>query len=101
MQPIRVASVQFESVTGNKTANLATRAGVAGRVKFSIRTPLIEMTKAQIIKTGLALGVDYAVTLSCYDPTPEGLACGLCDSCRIRRKGFAEAGVPDPTRYIR
>ena len=83
-----------------KTANLATRAGVTGQEKFFIRTPLINMTKAEIIRTGLDLGVDYTVTLSCYDPTPEGLACGLCDSCRIRRRGFAEAGVPDPTRYI-
>jgi 7-cyano-7-deazaguanine synthase len=83
-----------------KMANLATRAAITGRQQFSIRTPLIRMTKAEIIRTGLALGVDYAVTLSCYDPTPEGLACGLCDSCRIRKKGFAEAGVPDPTRYV-
>ena len=57
------------------------------------------MTKAQIINTGISLGVDYSVTLSCYNPSPAGLACGRCDSCRIRRKGFAEAGLPDPTRY--
>jgi len=82
-----------------KTANLATRAGVTGQKKFTIKTPLINMTKAQIIQTGLALGVDYSITLSCYDPSPRGLACGLCDSCRIRKKGFEGAGVPDPTRY--
>ncbi len=82
-----------------KTANLATRAGVAGSRPFSVKTPLIHMTKAEIIKTGIALGVDYSITLSCYDPSAEGLACGQCDSCRIRKKGFAEANVPDPTCY--
>jgi 7-cyano-7-deazaguanine synthase len=82
-----------------KTANLATRAGVTGSQKFAVKTPLIHMTKAQIINTGISLGVDYSVTLSCYNPSPAGLACGRCDSCRIRRKGFAEAGLPDPTRY--
>ena len=80
-------------------ANLATRAGVTGSGKFTIRTPLIHMTKAEIISTGISLGVDYSVTLSCYDPSPDGLACGRCDSCRIRRKGFTEAGLPDPTCY--
>jgi 7-cyano-7-deazaguanine synthase len=64
-----------------------------------IHTPLIHMTKAQIIQTGAALGVDYALTHSCYDPAPAGLACGRCDSCVLRRKGFQEAGVPDPTLY--
>ena len=83
-----------------KMANLATRAGVTGNGKFTIRTPLIHMTKAEIIKTGISLGVDYSLTVSCYDPSPDGLACGRCDSCRIRRKGFVEAGVPDPTRYV-
>lgn len=80
-------------------ANLATRAGVEGSGRFSIHTPLIHLTKAEIIRAGLTLGVDYGRTHSCYDPTPDGLACGLCDSCRLRLKGFAEAGVPDPVRY--
>jgi 7-cyano-7-deazaguanine synthase len=80
-------------------ANLATRAGVEGTGRFRIRTPLIDLTKADIIGRGLALGVDYGKTHSCYDPTAEGLACGLCDSCRLRLKGFAEAGIPDPVRY--
>jgi len=79
-------------------ANLATKAGVQGN-GFRIHTPLIALTKAEIIKKGLALGVDYALTHSCYDPTPAGLACGLCDSCRLRLKGFAEAGLSDPLRY--
>jgi len=80
-------------------ANLATRAGVEGSGRFEIHAPLIRLTKAEIIRKGLALGVDYGRTHSCYDPTDEGLACGLCDSCRLRLKGFAEAGVPDPVRY--
>jgi 7-cyano-7-deazaguanine synthase len=75
-------------------ANLATKAGVEG-AKFTIHTPLIAMSKAQIIKTGLRLGVDFGLTHSCYDPTPEGLACGRCDSCLLRRKGFAEAGAEE------
>lgn len=78
-------------------ANLATRAGVEGR-KLTIHAPLIAWTKAQIIRRGLELGVDFALTTSCYDPTPKG-ACGHCDSCLLRLKGFAEAGVPDPARY--
>jgi 7-cyano-7-deazaguanine synthase len=82
-----------------KMANLATRAGVEGTSKFHIHTPLISMTKAEIIKTGLALGVDYSLTHSCYDPTAEGLSCGECDSCRLRLKGFAEAGLSDPLKY--
>lgn len=82
-----------------KMANLATRAGVEGTSRFSIHTPLIAMTKAEIIKAGLALGVDYGLTHSCYDPTPEGLSCGECDSCRLRLKGFAEAGLTDPLHY--
>jgi 7-cyano-7-deazaguanine synthase len=81
-------------------ANLATKAGVEGTGRFAIHTPLISLTKAEIIRKGLALGVDYGRTHSCYDPSPEGLACGLCDSCRLRLKGFAEAGVPDPVRYV-
>lgn len=80
-------------------ANLATRAAVEGKVRVRIRTPLISMTKAQIIKTGIALGVDYSLTHSCYDPSAEKRACGLCDSCILRRKGFREAGVADPTVY--
>jgi 7-cyano-7-deazaguanine synthase len=79
-------------------ANLATKAGVEGN-GFLIHTPLISLTKAEIIKKGLELGVDYSRTHSCYDPTPEGVACGLCDSCRLRLKGFIEAGVPDPICY--
>jgi len=80
-------------------ANLATKAGVEGKSRFKIHTPLIRMTKAEIIKNGLALGLDYSLTWSCYDPTPEGLACGLCDSCQLRLKGFKEAGLKDPIRY--
>jgi 7-cyano-7-deazaguanine synthase len=81
-----------------KMANLATKAGVEGN-GFRIHTPLIALTKADIIRKGLSLGVDYSLTHSCYDPTPAGLACGLCDSCRLRLKGFAEAGLKDPVRY--
>jgi 7-cyano-7-deazaguanine synthase len=83
-----------------RMANLATKAGVEGDIKIRIRTPLIRLTKAQIIQKGIKLGVDYALTHSCYDPSPHGLACGKCDSCRLREKGFKEAGVTDPTRYI-
>ena len=83
-----------------RMANLATRAGVEGIVKTKIRAPLIHLTKAQIIKKGVELGIDYALTHSCYDPSPDGLACGQCDSCLIRKKGFEEAGVKDPTKYI-
>ena len=80
-------------------ANLATKAGVEGSHTLQIHTPLIRMTKADIIKKGIALGVDYALTHSCYDPDTEGNACGRCDSCLLRKKGFADAGVKDPTRY--
>lgn len=80
-------------------ANLATRAGVEQVGRYRIHTPLISLSKADIIRRGLALGVDYALTHSCYDPTPAGLACGRCDSCRLRRKGFAEVGVKDPVAY--
>jgi len=80
-------------------ANLATKAGVEGTSRIKIQTPLIRLTKAEIIKKGLELGLDYLLTWSCYDPTPEGLACGLCDSCQLRLKGFREAGVKDPIRY--
>jgi 7-cyano-7-deazaguanine synthase len=82
-----------------RMANLATRAGVEGRIRVKIHTPLIAMTKAEIIKTGLKLGVDYSLTHSCYDPTSQGLACGRCDSCLLRLKGFTEAGARDPLRY--
>jgi len=80
-------------------ANLATKAGVEGKQQLRIHTPLIDMTKAQIISTGLALGVDFALTHSCYDPDPQGRACGHCDSCAIRLKGFAELGTKDPGSY--
>jgi 7-cyano-7-deazaguanine synthase len=79
-------------------ANLATKAGVEG-ARFVVHTPLMQLDKAGIIRLGMSLGVDYALTHSCYDPTPEGLACGACDSCALRAKGFREAGVADPTRY--
>ena len=81
-------------------ANLATKAGVEGSGRMTIRTPLISLSKADIIRKGISLGVDYARTHSCYDPTEDGAACGLCDSCRLRLKGFAEAGVVDPIRYL-
>lgn len=77
-------------------ANLATKAGVEGAQRLKIHAPLISLTKAQIIKQGLRLGVDYAQTSSCYDPAEDGRPCGACDSCLLRAKGFAEAGVPDP-----
>ena len=80
-------------------ANLATRAGVTGKERIRIHTPLIHLTKAQIIELGLKLGVDYSQTLSCYDPDESGNACGRCDSCSLRKKGFADAGLPDPTAY--
>lgn len=79
-------------------ANLATAAGVEGRQHLTIRTPLMEMTKAQIIQRGVELGVDYGLTLSCYDPGPDGIPCGHCDSCLLRAKGFSEAGLTDPAR---
>jgi 7-cyano-7-deazaguanine synthase len=79
-------------------ANLATKSGVQGHA-FRVHAPLIAMTKADIIRAGAALGLDYALTVSCYQADAQGRACGVCDSCRIRRAGFAAAGVPDPTRY--
>jgi 7-cyano-7-deazaguanine synthase len=82
-------------------ANLATKAAVEQTGSFRIHTPLISMTKAEIITTGIALGVDYSLTHSCYDPSPTGLSCGRCDSCRLRLKGFAEAGLHDPLTYLR
>lgn len=80
-------------------ANLATQAGVEGKTELTIRTPLIDKTKSEIIQIGTALGVDYSLTLSCYHPDAEGRTCGGCDSCLLRKKGFEAAGVPDPTRY--
>lgn len=77
-------------------ANLATKAGVEGTQRLKIHTPLIELTKAQIVWRGVELGVDYSITSSCYDPSPQGKPCGACDSCLLRAKGFAEAGVKDP-----
>jgi 7-cyano-7-deazaguanine synthase len=77
-------------------ASLATKAGVEGRQRLRIHTPLIALSKAEIIRRGLSLGVDYGLTSSCYDPGPDGRPCGACDSCQLRAKGFAGAGVPDP-----
>jgi 7-cyano-7-deazaguanine synthase len=82
-----------------RLANLATKASTEGAGKFRVHSPLLKLTKAEIIREGVKLGVDYALTLSCYDPDATGRACGRCDSCLLRKKGFAEAGVPDPTRY--
>ena len=87
--------VAFEAM-----ANLATRAGVEGQ-KLTIHTPLMTMGKGDIIREGLALGVDYRETVSCYQASDEGLACGRCDACRLRRQGFEDAGVADQTRYFR
>jgi 7-cyano-7-deazaguanine synthase len=86
----------FESL-----ANLATKAGVEGTARFRIHAPLIEMSKRQIIELGVSLGVDYAATSSCYDPTPDGAACGACDACVLRLRGFADAGLTDPARYAK
>jgi 7-cyano-7-deazaguanine synthase len=85
----------FESM-----ANLATRMTTEGGSRLRIHTPLIALTKAEIIRRGSQLGVDYSLTHSCYDPDEQGCSCGRCDSCILRKKGFAEAGVPDPTRYV-
>ncbi len=82
-------------------ANLATKAGVEKKQKLTIHTPLIAMSKAEIIRRGMELGVDYSLTHSCYDPEEDGTACGQCDSCLLRLKGFAEAGIRDPVRYKR
>ena len=82
-----------------RMANLATKAGVEGRSKITIHTPLIHLTKAEIIRHGVALGVDLSLTWSCYDPNPDGYPCGACDSCVLREKGFAEAGIPDPGSF--
>lgn len=77
-------------------ANLATRAGVEGSQRLQIHTPLISMTKAEIIQEGIRLGVDYSLTISCYDPSPSGSACGACDACQLRQRGFSQAGITDP-----
>jgi len=82
-----------------KMANLATKAAVLGEQRIRIHAPLISLTKAEIIRRGLELGVDYSLTSSCYDPSPAAEACGACDSCILRKKGFLEAGIADPTRY--
>lgn len=92
-RPVFIAA--FERV-----ANLATRAGVEGTTAFRIVAPLVNMTKAQIIRRGVELGVDYGLTISCYQADDDGRACGTCDSCRLRRDGFAAAGIADPTRYF-
>jgi 7-cyano-7-deazaguanine synthase len=83
-----------------RLANLATKAGVEGATRVKIHTPLIALTKAEIVARGLELGVDYGMTTSCYDPSPSGAACGACDACLLRLKGFAENGIPDPAQYI-
>jgi 7-cyano-7-deazaguanine synthase len=82
-----------------RLANLATKSAVEGQGAFRVHAPLVQLTKADIIRTGLRLGVDYALTLSCYDPDDQGRACGRCDSCRIRLKGFQDAGSTDPASY--
>lgn len=82
-----------------RMANLATRAGVEGRTNLAIRTPLISLSKAAVIRLGVSLGVDYSATISCYDPGSNGNACGRCDACQLRLKGFREAGMEDPIRY--
>ncbi|MCY2926728.1 MAG: 7-cyano-7-deazaguanine synthase QueC [Planctomycetota bacterium] len=82
-----------------RLANLATAAGVEGKGRFTIHAPLIDLTKGGIIRLGLSLGVDYSLTHSCYDPSPDGASCGQCDSCRLRLAGFEQAGVSDPVRY--
>jgi 7-cyano-7-deazaguanine synthase len=82
-----------------KMANLATKAGVEGRQSLRVHTPLIALTKAEIIRKGIELGVDYSLTSSCYDPSATGESCGECDSCLLRRKGFRENGIEDPLRY--
>ena len=83
-----------------RMANLATKAGVEGKSHFKVHTPLIQMTKAEIIRQGYALGVDFGLTWSCYEATPEGHPCGRCDSCLLRKKGFAEAGLKDPLLQV-
>jgi 7-cyano-7-deazaguanine synthase len=81
-------------------ANLATKAGVEGQKRLAIHTPLIRLTKAEIVRRGRELGVDFSLTVSCYDPGSDGLACGRCDACSLRLKGFREAGLADPAPYL-
>ena len=81
-------------------ANLATRGGVEGTTPMRIQTPLLSLTKRAIVELGLSMGVDYGSTLSCYDPSPDGIACGRCDACHLRLKGFTEAGATDPALYV-
>lgn len=83
-----------------RMANLATRAGVEGPRPLRIHTPLISLSKAEIIRLGTSLGVDYSLTTSCYDPMADGAACGRCDACQLRLRGFSDAGIPDPIRYV-
>ncbi|MBA4072298.1 MAG: 7-cyano-7-deazaguanine synthase QueC [Gemmatimonas sp.] len=82
-----------------RLANLATRTGVEGTTRLTVHTPLMRMTKREIIQLGWSLGVDYGMTTSCYDPSPDGAACGHCDACQLRRRGFEQAGLTDPARY--
>jgi 7-cyano-7-deazaguanine synthase len=82
-----------------RLASVATRSGIEGGIRLRVRTPLIELSKAEIIRRGTALGVEFGTTVSCYQADAEGRACGRCDSCRLRRAGFVAAGLPDPTRY--
>jgi 7-cyano-7-deazaguanine synthase len=82
-------------------ANLATKAGVEGKARYRIHAPLLHMTKAEIVRAGFEAGLDFSLTHSCYDPAPEGMACGECDSCILRRRGFEEAGITDPINYKR
>lgn len=88
-----------KAVAYERMANLATKAGVEGSTRLKIHTPLIELTKAEIIRRGLELGVDYSLTSSCYEPSLQGQACGECDACLLRLKGFAECGRADPAPY--
>jgi 7-cyano-7-deazaguanine synthase len=83
-----------------RMANLATRAGIEAERRFTIHAPLLQLSKAGIVQRGRELGVDFSLTRTCYDPTPDGTACGRCDACQLRRKGFREAGVDDPIRYV-
>lgn len=84
-----------------RMANLATKAGVEGQQRLTIHAPLMYLTKARIVRTGLDLGVDYSMTITCYDPSPTGEACGHCDACQLRLKGFVENGLSDPAPYQR
>jgi 7-cyano-7-deazaguanine synthase len=84
-----------------RMGNLATKGAVEGTLPVRIHAPLVQLTKSQIIRRGLELGVDYSLTSSCYDPSADGAACGLCDACLLRLRGFAELGIPDPACYVR